>query len=75
MPLLTYPCLPIPLSKVGTVIGMGSGRTQLLHILPRTLEYRLSEVNWVVQLCSFQSSIPSRDSLPLELLHQVLPPQ
>ena len=50
--LLTYPCLPVPLSKASMVIGTGGGRTQLLYILPRMPKYHLGEVDWVVQLRS-----------------------
>ena len=74
MPPLAYPHLPVPFSKAGTVIGMGGGRTQLLHILPCTPEYHLSEVDWLVQLWSLRGPKPSHDGLPPELLHRVLPP-
>ena len=71
---LAYPRLSIPLSKAGTVLGAGGGRAQPLHILPCAPKYRISELDWVVQLHSLQGPVPSRDGLPPEPLHQVLPP-
>ena len=70
---MAYPRLSIPLSKVGVIIGVGGSRAHPLHILPRAPKNRLGEVDWVVQLRSLQGPVPSRDSLPLELLFQMLP--
>ena len=75
MPLLTHPHLSVPLWEVSMVIGAGGGGTQLLHILPCMLEYRLSEVDWVLQLRSIRSPVSSGDGLPPELLRRVLPPR
>ena len=47
---LAHPCLPVPLSKAGTVIGARIGRTHLTYVIPCTLEFCLTEVDRVAQL-------------------------